>query len=108
MKAPFDIDKIFFSVARIKERVRELGEAISKDYEGKDPVLCLRGAAMCGPDALHLDYFGLDGYLDLHRRAQFRGCAKSSKSWKKTSKAKRSSFEDIVATRLTVVPESCH
>jgi len=39
MNAPFDIDKILFSIERIKKESVSLGEAISKDYEEKDMVL---------------------------------------------------------------------
>ena len=101
-----DIDKILFSVERIKERVRQLGEAISKDYEGKDRVLCLRGAAMCGPDALHLDYFGLHGYLELHRRGAVQGLCKILREDLEENFEGKEVIVDIAKT--DIVPESCH
>jgi len=34
-----DIERIFFSEEELQKRVKELGEAITKDYEGKHPVV---------------------------------------------------------------------
>ena len=47
-----NIDEILFSAEQIQERVHQLGEAISKDYETKDPVLIsmLKGAAIFTAD----------------------------------------------------------
>lgn len=41
-----DIEKVFYSEEQIKERVNTLGQAISKDYEGKNPLVVgvLKGA----------------------------------------------------------------
>ncbi|HCX65806.1 MAG TPA: hypoxanthine phosphoribosyltransferase [Eubacteriaceae bacterium] len=43
-----DIDKILIDEETLKNRVKELGEQLSKDYEGKDPlVICvLKGAVL--------------------------------------------------------------
>lgn len=40
-----DIDRVMFSATKIQQRVHELGEEISRDYAGKEPVLVgvLRG-----------------------------------------------------------------
>ena len=42
-----EVGEILFSAERIDARVRELGEAISRDYAGRDLILAgiLRGAA---------------------------------------------------------------
>lgn len=41
-----DIKEILFTEAQIKQRVQELGRAITRDYAGKPVVLCgiLKGA----------------------------------------------------------------
>ena len=41
-----DIESVLFSEEQLKQRVRELGEQITADYQGKEPVLIciLRGA----------------------------------------------------------------
>ena len=43
-----DIEEILFTEEQIRERVRELGQMISRDYEGKDLLILviLRGAVM--------------------------------------------------------------
>ncbi|PMQ01985.1 MAG: hypoxanthine phosphoribosyltransferase [Dictyoglomus sp. NZ13-RE01] len=46
------IGKILFTEEEIKERIKTLGEKISKDYEGKEPVLAciLKGAVYFAVD----------------------------------------------------------
>lgn len=34
-----DIERVFFTEEEIEAKVKELGEQISKDFEGKDPLL---------------------------------------------------------------------
>lgn len=43
-----DLEKILFSETQVAERIKELGEAISKDYEGKEILMIgvLRGAVI--------------------------------------------------------------
>lgn len=47
-KLDADIQEVLITAEEIQKRVAELGEAISRDYEGKDPLLVgvLRGAAI--------------------------------------------------------------
>src|SRR5262245_52601530 len=83
MSTPENIGEVLFSAERIQDRVRELGEAISKDYKGTDPVLIcmLRGAAIFTGDLvrsisvpLTLDFYG---HLQLYRRGKL-GCCEDS------------------------------
>ena len=51
---------VLLSRAQIQERVRELGEEISRDYRGKSPILIgvLNGSFMfCGDLSKRLFYF---------------------------------------------------
>jgi hypoxanthine phosphoribosyltransferase len=66
-----NIDNILFSTEQIQERVKQLGEGISKDYAGKAPVLIcmLRGAAIFTADLaraisvpLTLDFMAISSY----------------------------------------------
>lgn len=47
MYVPEEVERILFTKERIDERVRQLGEQLTRDYSGKDPLfLCvLKGAA---------------------------------------------------------------
>ncbi len=66
-----DIDHVLLSEESIKQRVRELGEQISKDYEGKTPVMIciLKGAIMFYTDLLRsitsqvqMDFMAVSSY----------------------------------------------
>lgn len=65
------IDSVMLSEEQIKERVRELGEQIAKDYAGKDVVLIgvLKGVAMFFSDMmraidlpLEIDFMAVSSY----------------------------------------------
>ncbi len=66
-----DIDKILISQKDIQDKVLQLGEAISRDYEGKYPLLIgvLKGATVFMSDLarsisipLELDYISISSY----------------------------------------------
>ena len=49
-----DIKEILFTEEQLREKIREIGEQISKDYEGKDLVLVgvLKGSVMFMADLM--------------------------------------------------------
>jgi hypoxanthine phosphoribosyltransferase len=108
MNTPDNIGEILFSTERIQGRVRELGDAISKDYEGTDPVLIcmLRGAAIFTADLvrsisvpLTLDFMAISSYTS----GQSSGAVKILKDLEETIEGREVIVvEDIVATGLTL------
>jgi hypoxanthine phosphoribosyltransferase len=108
MITPDRIDEIIFSAERIQNRVRELGDAISKDYEGTDPVLIcmLRGAAIFTGDLvrsisvpLTLDFMAISSYAS----GQSSGAVKILKDLEESVEGREVIVvEDIVATGLTL------
>jgi hypoxanthine phosphoribosyltransferase len=108
MSAPEDIGEILFSAERIQDRVRELGDNISRDYEGKDPVLVcmLRGAAIFTADLvrsistpLTLDFMAISSYTG----GQSSGAVKILKDLEESIEGREVIVvEDIVATGLTL------
>ncbi|MGH9425169.1 MAG: hypoxanthine phosphoribosyltransferase [Terriglobia bacterium] len=107
-KITSDIEKILFSAERIQERVRELGEAISKDCEGKAPVLIcmLRGAAIFTADLvrfisvpLTLDFMAISSYTG----ERSSGAVQILKDLEESIEGREAIVvEDIVATGLTL------
>lgn len=68
-----DIQYVLISEETIKARVKELGEQISRDYAGKNPLLVciLRGASVfftdlcrCITDYLEMDFMAVSSYAD--------------------------------------------
>lgn len=68
-----DIDEILIPEEALRGRVRELGQAISTDYEGKEPLLVgiLTGAVLFISDLLrqitipcHLDFMATSSYAE--------------------------------------------
>lgn len=68
-----DIDHVLFSEEQIQAKVRELGEQITKDYAGKNPLLVciLRGAVpffadlcKCIGDYMEMDFMAISNYGD--------------------------------------------
>jgi hypoxanthine phosphoribosyltransferase len=108
MTTPDRIGEIIFSAERIQNRVRELGDAISKDYEGTDPVLIcmLRGAAIFTGDLvrsisvpLTLDFMAISSYAS----GQSSGAVKILKDLEESVEGREVIVvEDIVATGLTL------
>ncbi len=58
-----DIDRMFFSGEELQARVRELGEAITRDYQGKDPLFVgvLKGSFVFMADLMR----AVDLYCDI-------------------------------------------
>jgi hypoxanthine phosphoribosyltransferase len=108
MSTPENIGEVLFSAERIQDRVRELGDAISKDYEGTDPVLIcmLRGAAIFTGDLvrsisvpLTLDFMAISSYTS----GQSSGAVKILKDLEESIEGREVIVvEDIVATGLTL------
>ncbi|MBR3382890.1 MAG: hypoxanthine phosphoribosyltransferase [Clostridia bacterium] len=68
-----DIDRVLFTEEQIAEKVRELGERITRDYAGKNPLLIciLRGAVpffadlcKCIGDYMEMDFMAISNYGD--------------------------------------------
>ena len=68
-----DIEKILITETELQEKVKQLGEQISKDYEGKNPVLIciLKGGIVFLSDLMknitthvQLDFMSLSSYGD--------------------------------------------
>lgn len=68
-----DLDRVLFSEDEIRARVREMGQQITKDYEGESIVVIsvLRGAAIFMADLvreihlpLEMDYMAISSYGD--------------------------------------------
>ncbi|WP_407638224.1 hypoxanthine phosphoribosyltransferase [Caldanaerobius polysaccharolyticus] len=66
-----DISEILIDEQRLKERIKELGHAITRDYQGKEPVLVgvLKGAIMFISDLIRyidlpvtLDFMAISSY----------------------------------------------
>lgn len=66
-----DIQEVLISTGQIQQRVKELGEAISQDYQGKEPILAsiLKGAIFFLSDlaraiSIHiwLDFLSISSY----------------------------------------------
>ncbi len=103
-----NIDRILFSAKQIQEKVKQLGEAISRDYEGKDPVLItmLKGAAIFAADLaraialpLTLDFMAISGY----RAPGSSGVVRILKDLEESIEGKEVIIvEDIVDTGLTL------
>jgi hypoxanthine phosphoribosyltransferase len=103
-----NIDRVLFSAEEIQERVRRLGEAISTDYERKDPVLIsmLKGAAIFTADLsrsvsvpLTLDFMAISSY----RTRVSSGAVRILKDLDESIEGRQVIVvEDIVATGLTL------
>ena len=108
MSTPENIGEILFSAERIQDRVRELGDTISKDYKGTDPVLIcmLRGAAIFTGDLVRsisvpvtLDFMAISNYTG----GESSGAVKILKDLEESIEAREVIVvEDIVATGLTL------
>ncbi len=68
-----DLKSVFFTEEQISKRVAEMGEAITRDYEGKEPLVVgiLKGASLFMTDLvrrirtpLHVDFMAVSSYGD--------------------------------------------
>jgi hypoxanthine phosphoribosyltransferase len=101
--------EVLFNAAQIQHRVRELGDQIRKDYEGKDLVLVtvLKGACIFVADLarqidlpLAMDFIGLSSYGEA---TESSGVVKITSDLTKPIEGKHVIVvEDIVDTGLTM------
>jgi hypoxanthine phosphoribosyltransferase len=93
-----DIEEVLFTADDVQERVRELGEAISRDYAGRDPLLVgvLKGVMFFMADLLRditipveVDFLSVSSYSPETRKKGFVRLVKD--------------LEDEIDTGLTLV-----
>jgi hypoxanthine phosphoribosyltransferase len=104
-----DIESVLLSAEQIQARVAELGAQISRDYEGKDPVLVgvLVGAAVFTADLLRhittpcfLDYVAISSY---GKESRSSGVVRIIKDLDESVESRHVIIlEDIVDTGLTL------
>jgi hypoxanthine phosphoribosyltransferase len=104
-----DIQQIFVSSDALQKRVREIGQAISKDYKGKNPVLvgALKGVIFFMADLLRavtipveVDFIGVTSY---DNEARDRGVVRVTKDLDVPITGRHVIFiEDVVDTGLTL------
>lgn len=102
-----ELDKIVFKKSEIKKRVKEIGQAISQDYQGKDLVLIgvLRGAAFFLTDlASVLSINPTIDFISISRYAPgSKGIVRLTKDLEETIEGRHVLLvEDIVDTGLTI------
>ena len=101
--------KVVFSKSEIQKRVIELGEMISKDYNGEDLLLIgvMKGAFMFMADLaraisipVSIDYVGISAF---HSRSRGRGAVRLSSDLNENISGKNVLVvEDIINSGLTV------
>jgi hypoxanthine-guanine phosphoribosyltransferase len=88
-----DIQQVFLSQAALQKRVRELGQQISQDYRGKNPVLvgALKGVICFMADLLRnitipieMDFIAVSSYSP---EARDQGLVRVVKTWTVRSRA---------------------
>ncbi|HEY0073914.1 MAG TPA: hypoxanthine phosphoribosyltransferase [Abditibacteriaceae bacterium] len=104
-----DIQSVLLTAEQIQKRVQEMGAQISRDYEGKDPVLVgvLVGAGIFTADLLraitipcYLDYVAISSY---GKESRSSGVVKIVKDLDETVESRHVLIvEDIVDTGLTL------
>jgi hypoxanthine phosphoribosyltransferase len=104
-----DIQQVFVSTDALQKRVRELGQAISRDYQGKNPVLvgALKGVIFFMADLLRsvtipveVDFIAISSYSS---EARDRGVVKVTKDLDLPVTGRHVIFvEDVVDTGLTL------
>ena len=104
-----DIQSVLLSAEQIQQRVAELGAQISRDYEGKDPVLIsvLVGAAVFTADLLRqitvpcfLDFVAISSY---GKESRSSGVVRILKDLEESVESRHVLIiEDIVDTGLTL------
>lgn len=104
-----DIGKIIFSSAEIEERVLEIGQAISQDYAGRNPLLVgvLKGVLLFMADLLRaitipaeVDFMAISNYSPV---ARARGVVRLEKDLETPLEGRHVLFvEDVIDTGLTL------
>lgn len=104
-----DIQQVFVSAEGLQKRVRELGQAISQDYRGKNPVLvgALKGMIFFMADLmrtitipLEVDFIAVSSYTT---EARDRGVVRVTKDLDLPITGRHVIFvEDVVDTGLTL------
>ena len=104
-----DIQSVLLTTEQIQQRVAELGAQISRDYEGKDPVLVgvLVGSAVFTADLLRcisipcfLDFVAISSY---GKESRSSGVVRILKDLEETVESRHVVIvEDIVDTGLTL------
>lgn len=103
------IREILYTEAQIEQRVRELGQAISHDYAGKDPLLIgvLKGVMPFMADLLRMitipvevDYIAISSYS---AESRARGVVRLEKDVETPIEGRHILFvEDVIDTGLTL------
>ncbi len=104
-----DIQRVFASSEMIKKRVGELGQAISKDYEGKNPILvgALKGVICFMADLIReitipveIDFIAISSYSSEERD---QGVVRVMKDLDRPIIGRHVIFvEDVIDTGLTL------
>lgn len=104
-----DIQQVFVSTDVLQKRVREIGQAISKDYQGKNPVLvgALKGVIFFMSDLLRaitipveVDFIAVSSYT---AEARDRGVVRVTKDLDLPITGRHVIFvEDVIDTGLTL------
>jgi hypoxanthine phosphoribosyltransferase len=104
-----DIQQVFVSSEALQTRVREIGQAITRDYDGKNPVLvgALKGMLFFMADLLRaitipveVDFIAVSSYTS---EARDRGVVKVTKDLDLPITGRHVIFiEDVVDTGLTL------
>jgi hypoxanthine phosphoribosyltransferase len=94
-----DLATVLFSTGEIRERVRALGEAITSDYAGKEPVLIsvLKGGAMFHADLLRA--------IDLPAAVDFMSISSYGEASSGVVRIMKDLDEDIVGRDVVLVED---
>ena len=102
MYVPEEVEKILFTREQIDERVKQLGEQLTRDYAGKDPLfLCvLRGAVVFFSDLMRTMECPLS--IDFIRTQSYNGTESSG-----VVKVDLMSVGDISGRDVVIVEDIC-
>ena len=102
MYVPEEVEKILFTREQIDERIKQLGEQLTRDYAGKDPLfLCvLRGAAVFFSDLIREVECPLT--IDFIRTASYNGTESSG-----TVEVDLMKIGDISGRDVVIVEDIC-